>query len=291
MISFTEGTCEVDVEALFAGVNVTMVKDIAGWGTYWPQYGINTLQTLQPGSAYYVLMAENNMIYFPPCGEFKTGSVRNETGVKEMLMESPWAYFSGSPISHTIAFITDAVGSILQVGDFIGAFDEMGNCYGVVRWDGQNALMTVFGDDPSTAEKDGFVQGEAIRLKHFDGSSATETVLNISWDGSLPQSDGTFAAHGISAIQSITQSITGMETTRETVVNIFPNPARNVVNIAFGAPKTVNISILDVHGKTVLKQTVFDMNNQLDISALSDGMYVIKIEGDEIFRLGKIIKR
>lgn len=61
--------CEVDVEALFAPVisKLIMVKDIAGTQIYWPDYGINTLEVLEPGRAYYVAVTQNTSVTFDEC--------------------------------------------------------------------------------------------------------------------------------------------------------------------------------------------------------------------------------
>ncbi len=64
--------CEVDVATLFAGKDVTIVKEMAGWHLYWPMMGINTLENLLPGKAYYVKMESAEQISFPECMGLKT---------------------------------------------------------------------------------------------------------------------------------------------------------------------------------------------------------------------------
>lgn len=61
--------CPVEIEELFAGSGLVMVKQIAGNQLYWPGYEIFTLTNLQPGSAYFVLMNEEAVITFPDCTE------------------------------------------------------------------------------------------------------------------------------------------------------------------------------------------------------------------------------
>jgi len=56
--------CAVDVEALFAGKDMVIVKEVAGWNLYWPEYGINTLGAMLPGKAYFVLMGSAGEIVF-----------------------------------------------------------------------------------------------------------------------------------------------------------------------------------------------------------------------------------
>jgi uncharacterized protein (TIGR02145 family) len=60
-------SCEVYVDSIFAGLDVVIVKQVAGYRLFWPDMSINTLQTLSPGKAYFVLMNSPGAITFPDC--------------------------------------------------------------------------------------------------------------------------------------------------------------------------------------------------------------------------------
>ncbi|NCC74510.1 MAG: fibronectin type III domain-containing protein, partial [Sphingobacteriia bacterium] len=51
--------CNIAVDVLFAPASeqLVIVKDIAGYGVYWPEKNINTIGVLNPGKAYFVLMS------------------------------------------------------------------------------------------------------------------------------------------------------------------------------------------------------------------------------------------
>ncbi len=72
-------SCPVDIAGLFAPVinELTIVKDIAGIGVYWPAMNINTIGALQPGKAYFVMMDSEGIVEFPACGKSQnlTGGV------------------------------------------------------------------------------------------------------------------------------------------------------------------------------------------------------------------------
>ncbi len=55
----------VNVAELFAGIDLVIVKEVAGWCIYWPEMGINNLEYLQSGKAYFVLMNTETTITFP----------------------------------------------------------------------------------------------------------------------------------------------------------------------------------------------------------------------------------
>ena len=153
--------------------------------------------------------------------------------------------------------------------------------------------MTVFGDDPTTEEKDGFVEGEMMFFQTLSTLSglATLTGLNATFDLSLPQSDGIFTENGLSAIKEF-ESATGIgfhDLSR--LVNIFPNPSDGVVNIT-GLKSGAKITVTDVQGQIVRDvETVTAVQTSLDLTGHNAGVYFIKIEqnGQNIFR--KIVLR
>ena len=60
------------------------------------------------------------------------------------------------------------------------------------------------------------------------------------------------------------------------LTDIYPNPASNFANIGI---ENANVSIFDITGKLVLN--ISDSNNQtIDISTLSEGMYIVKINSN-----------
>jgi hypothetical protein len=59
--------CEVDVAELFKGHQDIVVKEVAGYGIFWPEMGISTLELLFPGKAYFVFATEPIEITYPVC--------------------------------------------------------------------------------------------------------------------------------------------------------------------------------------------------------------------------------
>jgi hypothetical protein len=76
-------------------------------------------------------------------------------------------------------------------------------------------------------------------------------------------------------------------------VNVFPNPAKNVVNINLtGFTGKSDVSLFDVNGRVVLRRTVSTINSQLDIAALPAGVYMMRIKnGGKDVHMTKIIKQ
>lgn len=61
-------TCPKQISDVFAEFpEITVIKEIAGMGIYWPEMNIFTLNTLTPGNAYYVLSSSSFIVTFPDC--------------------------------------------------------------------------------------------------------------------------------------------------------------------------------------------------------------------------------
>jgi hypothetical protein len=69
--------------------------------------------------------------------------------------------------------------------------------------------------------------------------------------------------------------------TNENTISVFPNPAVNYLNFHFKQNKNVTYSVklFDITGKMILNTNLQsqNQNSQLDISQLSNGMYVLTL--------------
>jgi hypothetical protein len=76
-------------------------------------------------------------------------------------------------------------------------------------------------------------------------------------------------------------------------VDVFPNPATNVVNINLtGFKGKSDVSLFDVNGRVILHREVSEVNTPFDISALPAGVYMMKIKhGGKDVKITKVIKQ
>ncbi|GGG45432.1 hypothetical protein GCM10010976_16330 [Bizionia arctica] len=70
-------------------------------------------------------------------------------------------------------------------------------------------------------------------------------------------------------------------------LTIYPNPTSDFINFKGLTSETVNVSVFDVLGKEVLKQSL-NSNETLDVSKLQKGLYVLKL--DDLNETYKFIK-
>jgi hypothetical protein len=67
----------------------------------------------------------------------------------------------------------------------------------------------------------------------------------------------------------------------ESQIRFYPNPAVDVLNISLGENKAKSCIISDIWGRSVLEFEPINGNNQIDVSGLKRGYYIITIETTE----------
>ena len=102
-------------------------------------------------------------------------------------------------------------------------------------------------------------------------TASEKQALNAKW-GALTQ------------IESVTQ---------KTALSVYPNPAKDILNISFdGASSTSKVSVLDLTGKELINKTIQNNKAQIDVSHLSQGIYVVNcISKDGVTSRAKVIVR
>jgi hypothetical protein len=72
----------------------------------------------------------------------------------------------------------------------------------------------------------------------------------------------------------------GLTTEANTEPIIYPNPAKEQINISFDSPSTGQICLLDLSGKVVLVEQIHGKEQTLDLSAFNAGIYMLAIQTD-----------
>jgi photosystem II stability/assembly factor-like uncharacterized protein len=70
---------------------------------------------------------------------------------------------------------------------------------------------------------------------------------------------------------------TGFSNNKDITIQIYPTPANKTLYI-IGIAKKVNITIFDLYGKVLISKQMIE--NQIDISSLINGIYIIKFESE-----------
>ena len=261
--------------------DIFFMYDVKTNALYWPQGGIFSLTSLMPGKGYITSFNKAVTLTYPAYSGLKAGILMDNT---EPEMNGPWALDRTGDV-HFVAISSEAVNK-LENASFIGAFDSFGTCIGYFEIDGSgdNYLLSVYGNDAFTDAKDGAEQAEPISFRSYNSSTQTETELIAGYNTSFPNADGLFASNGQSAIVNFKESSTGIgEAGIGGDIQIFPNPAKDVVNITIKGFRTLQGfgTLMTADGKLVKTFIITGNQTQLNVQDLQAGIYILRIESAE----------
>jgi hypothetical protein len=281
--------------------DVILVKDQDG-RIYLPSLGVNTIVTMKPGEGYYIKLTAAHSLLYP--ASRATVAESPSASLAKGTSGPPWTY-NNTGVSHTIIVPLNSgpqiAGVALTAGDCIGVFyDSSGTmaCAGYTIWNGgSNAAIAAFGDDATTAQKDGFNTGEVIRWKIWRQTDAhvytgQAAYLAPGSLGGIVTDTSRYVSNGISAVAALSGSLTGVGTeagpNRFTLGQNYPNPFNpsTVVSCQLPVAGHVRLVVYDLLGKEVAVL----MNGELpagehrftfDAAGLASGVYLYRITAGE----------
>jgi hypothetical protein len=122
-----------------------------------------------------------------------------------------------------------------------------------------------------------------------DGKSVDTKVWDLN--GKTVSSVYTTVAAGSTVVVSTLDTLANEDFVAITSFKIYPNPAKNVVNIEIKDSEVANLNILDINGRIVLTQKLSNTSNLIDIKNLASGTYLFKVSSNEETITSKIIKK
>lgn len=101
----------------------------------------------------------------------------------------------------------------------------------------------------------------------------TDSATSFSYLGTLPSPGG---------IHEIADN---------SLYNIYPNPAKDVINICSDLPlKNASIELYDVTGSLLYSSVLNSVQSEISIANLANGMYYMKVRSDNKFEVKKFVK-
>ncbi len=285
-------SCNVSTSAVFGGIpELEIVKEVAGPRVFWPAYGINTLDELLPGNAYFIAASAEASFTYPECSKSSTiipqEKPRNFT---------PWNNLHYTASSHAIAFPAAVLRDAdIQPGDYIGVFTPEGDCAGRIEIDEitSNKALIAFANDLTTSGKDGFEYGEMLQFKLYRPADDEEIILEVEFNPEMPQ-QGIFADNGLSSVKSITLEQYGVSEIEDIRIEIYPNPSHGVFYLTMSFwPKDLRFEILNTKGQVLLTKKPGQKLNgsacRIDLSEMEPGVYFIRLWNNSFTEMRKII--
>ncbi|NCA85445.1 MAG: T9SS type A sorting domain-containing protein, partial [Clostridia bacterium] len=274
----------VAINDLFDGFEDQILL-IYSWeeGTMWvpdPNV-ISPLNFIRPGSAYMMVNrpGANYSVTFPPFDY--TASIVANAAVPPAGTDygTPWNAAVNTSQPHFILFANEVIGT-MQAGDIVGAFDKYNECVGTTEISLKNDMIKLLamGDDPSTEAIDGFQENENMTFKLYRPSTGETFDVTFTYDANYPSYDNKFEVYGVSKVAGMTTTLTSLgELVANRSVNVYPNPANEVINIASDYDLR-KVTLVNYVGQTVFLQAVDGNNFQINVSGFVSGMYFVHIE-------------
>ncbi len=248
-------------DALAGILDFLVIAKNGSGDTYLPQYGINTIGSMEPGQGYQVYLSAAATLEYPSGPEPRIArSVAGNRGAAELRH---FRFVSNTGENATVVVPAEAHpgysdGTRLAVGDEIGVFTSDGRCCGAVVWEDVNAALTVWGDDALTDSVDGFLDGDTLRLAVWKAGTDRQIPAVTLFRESDPD---VFAPDGLSVVTSLIADLTsglpgaglsGLPEGFGLSVN-YPNPfnSETVIVYRMPVPGRVELTVYDLNGRPV----------------------------------------
>lgn len=217
-------------------------------------------------------------------GIFAQNAILNSYQQKTMKTER-FARPVNTGINHTLLILGSAWETSPEIGDEIAVYDSERNLVSSVAWRPEqegHSGMAIWGDDETTSEKEGMLNGETFSIVLFDKSEDLITELEVNgWE----KGNNVFSKDGISVISSISTS-TVIEQELELYQNV-PNPVMDNTSISFYLPEDgdVRLTVSNTIGQEIMTLASDNYTKgmhtiQMDANTMSTGVYFYKLESN-----------
>jgi Leucine-rich repeat (LRR) protein len=259
--------------------NLTLAKDHSG-AVVIPEWNYNGIGDMEPGKGYQVKLNEAAQLHFLPNGV----EYRNDKSL-EKVNNTPKHLPTVAPTDNNqIVGIHDySWPELPNMGDEIAAFDMLGNIVGTCKYTSPITVITLWGDDNSTPEKDGLFEGESFHFKLWNSSSNSNTDVSVaSWITGA----NTYSTNAMYEVEVLSFEESNIDQTFK-LISTYPNPVKSELNIRYFTSEKgeVQIELVDPLGNITLKNTTkslgFDIEQyKLDVSNLKSGCYFLRLTSD-----------
>ena len=88
----------------------------------------------------------------------------------------------------------------------------------------------------------------------------------------------------------VVYSTTGITVLDDMALNVYPNPAQNKVTVTFNSEEMMQAALINSTGQTV-KQTAIASGDQMDISDLANGVYLLQLSNTNTVQMVRVVKQ
>lgn len=254
-----------------------LVKNNAG-RVYMPAYGIDDIGAMLPGQGYRLKVSAAATLLYPPNLQQEEVSVlRPPAGLLPLthfLLDT--SYNTGN--NSTLIFPAASLAAFVADGDELGLFNSAGQLCGAGRWTAGNLALTAWGDDATTDEADGLLEGEAYSLRLWRQQTAEELPLLLTF----AQGDGLYGLDDIEIVAGVELVSTDAGPwPMAAQLHVFPNPAREAFFVQLPA-KAQQLWVYDQAGRQLLSQPVVaEQLLSFSLTGWPAGSYQLVVSGEK----------
>ncbi len=269
--------------------DIVIVQELIGVQIFWPDMGVYSLENLVPGMAYKIKTTAPISLSFPECS-----SKSNSANAPQVnFCSTIWGNVAMTPSTQMVSFLSTAC-ETFKNGDVIGAFGSDNRPFGMVEIneEGQNQVITLFGNDQTSDVNNGFEENEVITYKLLRTSSGEQFELQVEYDQTMDNTTGNFYSGSFAAIVNTTMQLITVNDLISAKINMYPNPAKDVVNFDYSGStdELVKVEIFDAKGQLV-NEVEFSHKTQMNTTSLDAGVYFVKITTQTHTEVRKLIKQ
>jgi len=162
-----------------ASGNLIIAKDYNG-AAYLPEWAFNGIGDMVPGQGYQLKTVDADVLqYLSNDASYRLSSVE--------VTENNVSHFSKvvATDNNMTVVIEDAAWDVLPTeGSEVAAFDKAGNLIGSAIYSSPVTVVTVWGDDAMTSEKEGSLVSEAVSFKVFTSGNVLDFTVTEWAEGS-----------------------------------------------------------------------------------------------------------
>jgi hypothetical protein len=147
-------------------------------------------------------------------------------------------------------------------------------CGGAALWTGEHIVLTIYGDNPATPAKDGFMPNENIHWKVYMHQQQVAGEITAEFSHDMPQYNGKFHMLGLSMIETIELGTVSLDEQDKQSIHLYPNPSDGSFAIS-GLNKGDEIKVYSASGKLVYISKAVSNLEFIDISI--SGIYIVEL--------------
>ena len=276
MISYLRSV-DASAEAIFAEFTeeVVIVKNGLGMA-YLPDWDFNGIGDMIPGQGYQVKMSSNQeLLYNANDIEYRTNTTFANNNSVTLLDFNKNTGSNMHMIIPTNSWDIEVVSD-----DEVYAYDAQGALIGAAKITFPNTVITLWGDDKSTLEKDGLFDSEEWTL--VVNSTRLNKMRQLDYH-LVENNDGYEQDHLVVASEiTLSTNVTDIA-----LFNSIPNPANHLTEIGLYLEKeqAINLSLYNLLGEEIRvlkngKLTRGYHSIQMNVDLMAPGTYFYKLETD-----------